>query len=98
MTRDRALQILREHEVDFRAKGVTHLRLFGSVARDEANDESDVDVIVDFDPEMQLSLLDLSAVWGDLHDLFGTDIDLVREKTLRSHLKDRVLREAVVAF
>jgi uncharacterized protein len=98
MTRDRALQILREHEADLKAKGVVHLRLFGSVARDEANEGSDVDVIVDFDPAMRLSLLHMSDVWGDLHEFLGKDIDLVREKTLRPHLKDRVLREAVSAF
>ncbi len=98
MTRDDALALLRQHEANFRAKGVVHLRLFGSVARDEANEGSDVDVIVDFEPERRLTLLDLGSIWGDLHEVLGTDVDLVREKTLRAHVRDRALGEAVVVF
>ena len=64
MTRDRALTILREHEAELRAKGVAHLRLFGSVARDEATELSDVDVLVDFEPEKPVTLLTLSGLWG----------------------------------
>ena len=98
MTRDRALQILREHEAEFKAKGVTHLRLFGSVARDEANEESDVDVMVDFDPEVILTLWELSSVRLDLCDLLATHVDLVREKTMKPQIRERALREAVLAF
>ena len=98
MTRDHALQILRDHEAQFKAKGVTHLRLFGSVARDEANDESDVDVMVDFDPEMQLTLWELAGVHADLSEMLGTDVDVVRETTMREVVRTRALREAVSAF
>lgn len=98
MTRDRALQILREHEADFKAKGVTHLRLFGSVARDEANDQSDIDVMVDFDPDLTLTLWEMSSVRLDLCDFLSTPVDLVREKTMKPHIRERALREAVIAF
>lgn len=98
MTRDRALQILREHEADFKAKGVMHLRLFGSVARNEANEQSDVDLMVDFDPEVTLTLWEMSSVRLDLCDFLATPVDLVREKTMRPHIRERALREAVLAF
>ena len=98
MTRDHALQILRDHEAQFKAKGVTHLRLFGSVARDEANEQSDVDVMVDFDPEMTLTLWELSSIRLDLCDFLCTPVDMVREKTMKPHIRERALREAIVAF
>ncbi len=98
MTRDRALQILREHEADFKAKGVTHLRLFGSVARDEANEQSDVDVMVDFDPSTLLTLWEMSSVRLDLCDLLSTPVSLVLEENLRPHVRARVLQDAILAF
>ena len=98
MNRDRALQILREHEAEFKAKGVTHLRLFGSVARDEATSTSDVDVMVDFDPEMTLTLWELGGLHADLSDMLGSDVDVVRETTMKEAVRTRALREAVLAF
>ena len=98
MTRDRALQILREHEAEFKAKGVLHLRLFGSVARDEATSTSDVDVMVDFDPTVILTLWELAGVHADLRDMLGIDVDVVRETTMKEAVRTRALREAVVAF
>lgn len=98
MTRDDALALLRQHEANFRAKGVVRLRLFGSVARDEANEGSDVDVIADFSPEMVLTLWELGSVHADLSALFGKDVDLVREATLKGPIRARALKEAIVAF
>jgi len=49
MRRARALQIIAEHEADLRSLGVRSLSIFGSVARDEAEPESDIDLLVEFD-------------------------------------------------
>ena len=98
MTRDRALAILREHEADFKAKGVAHLRIFGSVARDEANAKSDVDVMVDFAPGCDYGLFALGGLQQDLCEMLGTDVDLSREPWLREQVRKRALKEAVFAF
>ena len=50
---------LREHRDELTAAGIVHLRVFGSVARGEANDSSDVDLIAEFDKTMKLTLLDM---------------------------------------
>jgi predicted nucleotidyltransferase len=68
-------------------------RVFGSVARDEATDSSDVDLLVDFTPEA--GLLDEIGLRLALADLLHTDVDVVASDTLRGDLRDRILREAV---
>ncbi|NMF59678.1 nucleotidyltransferase family protein [Pseudanabaena yagii] len=73
--------------------GACNVRVFGSVARGEADLESDVDFLVDL--EMGRSLLDLGGLLMDLQELLGCRVDVVTEKGLRQRIRDRVLREAV---
>jgi predicted nucleotidyltransferase len=98
MRRDQALAILRAHEAELRASGVLHLRLFGSVARDEATDTSDIDVLAYFDPNQRLSLWTLGGLQQQLVELLGRDVDLVRESRLLGRVRERALNEAVLAF
>lgn len=69
-----------------------HPRVFGSVARGEANATSDVDVLVDFTAEA--SLLDETGLRLALTDLLNIEVDVVASDTLRGRLRERVLREA----
>ncbi len=73
--------------------GASHLRVFGSVARGDARSESDVDILIDI--EDGRSLLDIIAMKQDLEDLLGCSVDVGLGRSLRSGLRDRVLREAV---
>ena len=73
-------------------RGVRNVRLFGSVARDEAGPDSDVDFLVDLEPGR--SLLDLGGLLMDLQKLMGRKVDVVTETGLRPRLRPRVLREA----
>ena len=75
------------------AHGAKNVRLFGSVARGEADAESDLDVLVDLEPGR--SLFDLGGLLVDLQDLLGLKVDVVTEKGLRPRLRERVLKEAV---
>jgi uncharacterized protein len=72
---------------------VTSLRLFGSFARETATDDSDVDMIVEFDGKATFDRY-MSTLFL-LEDLLGCRVDLATEKALRIELKDRILREAV---
>jgi len=73
--------------------GARNVRIFGSVARGEAEAASDVDLLVDMEPGR--SLLDLGGLLMDLQDLLGCPVDVVTEKGLRKRIRDEVLKEAV---
>lgn len=73
--------------------GARNLRIFGSVARNEAGPKSDVDVLVTFEPER--TLLDVAGFELGLEDLLGCEVDVVEEGGLSPHLEKRILAEAV---
>ncbi len=79
------------HEVA-RRHGVRRLRVFGSQARDQARPDSDLDLLVDLEPER--TLLDLIALRQDLEDVLGCRVDVVTESALSPHLRDEVLAQA----
>ena len=97
MRRDEALRILREHSVEIRAYGVQGLFLFGSVARDEATPESDVDILVDFDPEAQIGLFEFLRLQRFLSRLLGRRVDLVTREAIRPQLAKHILQDLVDA-
>ncbi len=90
----KALHILETHRRELRERfGVTSLRLFGSVARDEASEQSDVDVLVDFDETP--SLFGFLRLQGYLQDLLGTKVDLVTETGLKERARPYVEKDAI---
>lgn len=72
--------------------GARNVRIFGSIARRDADAASDVDFLVDMDRGR--SLFDLGALLMDLQDALGCEVDVVTEKGLRERIKPRVLAEA----
>jgi len=73
-------------------RGAFNVRVFGSVARGEANPDSDVDFLVDM--EDGRSLFDLGGLLYDLQNLLHRKVDIVTEAGLHWYIKDRVLKEA----
>jgi len=92
MRRDVALKVLREHKQEFEERyGVTRLGIFGSIARDEATYESDVDVVV----EMAPNLFGRVSLKEELETILGVKVDLVRYwRRMNHYLKSRIDREA----
>ncbi len=87
------LQVKREQILQTAAKyGAYNIRIFGSVARQEADANSDVDFLV----EMQCgrSLFDIGGLLMELQDILGCKVDVVTEKGLRQRIRERVLNEA----
>ncbi len=74
-------------------RGAYNVRVFGSVARGEADSKSDIDLLVDLEPGR--SLFDLGGLLMDLQDLLGKHLDVVTERGLRERIRERVLKEAV---
>jgi len=69
------------------------VRVFGSVARGESTERSDVDLLIK--PRDGCSLFDLGGLLEDLQDLLGCQVDLVTEDGLKPRLRDRILKEAL---
>ena len=90
-------QILTEKRADIlriaAEHGASNVRIFGSVARGEANDASDVDVLVELEPGR--SLLDHVELKQDIEELLGRKVDVVEANALHWYIRDRVLQEAV---
>lgn len=84
--RDAILEIARRH-------GVLDIRVFGSVARGDADSDSDVDLLVELEPGR--SLFDLGGLLMDLRDFVGGPVDVVTPAALQERVRTRVMHEAV---
>ena len=94
MKRQEILNRLREHREELRARGVGSVALFGSVARDDALDTSDVDLLVEF--ERPTGLLGLIGLKRRLEEILQVGkVDLLTPEGLHPALKERILAEAV---
>ena len=93
MDRDEVIDRLRRSDADLRRLGVKSRRLFGPVARGEATDQSDVDLLVAFDGPATVS--GFMALKIFIEDLLGVRVDLVTETGLREGVRPHVEREAI---
>jgi len=78
---------------------IKELALFGSVLREDFNEHSDIDVLVQFDKEADLSLFDLFDIQEEFEQVFGREIDLVEKEGLRNpYRRRRILDTAKVVY
>lgn len=96
MPKRKPSELLAEHREEIlqiaTKRGASNIRVFGSVARGEDDENSDVDLLIDL--ERGRSLLDLSGLIIDIEDVLGIKVDVGTEKSLKPHLRDQVLAEA----
>ncbi len=98
MEREKALAILRNHAEELNAAGIRHLALFGSVARNEAREESDIDIILELDPSHKTTLVTLARLQQRLTDILGKTADVSTASWMKDHIREQALREAIGAF
>lgn len=92
--RQEVLERIRSERERFRDLGVRRLGLFGSFARDEATGESDVDLLVEFEPGEKSYRRFMSAVFL-LEELLGREVELVTPEGLSPYLRDEIARSVV---
>jgi uncharacterized protein len=102
MRRDEALTLLRAHEAELRQAGINALSLFGSVARNEAESGSDVDVLISLDDAIRHSgfryVGRLAAIGDRLRGILGSDVDVVTEPVRKERLRLAIAKDKVIAF
>lgn len=86
---------LREHADEIREQGIVSLAIFGSRARGDERPDSDLDVLVAYDPEHPFTLYDLVRVERLLEDLTGLDVHVSTRDGFRPQRLDRVLKDAI---
>jgi predicted nucleotidyltransferase len=91
MTREEFFTRIAAHRLELARAGVCRLGVFGSVARNEAGPESDVDILVEF--EDVPDLYEFAALRERLAEILGRPVDLTTPQALRQHLRSRVLGE-----
>jgi predicted nucleotidyltransferase len=95
----RVLQVLRQNRASLEKAGIRHAEIFGSVARGEDTPDSDVDILVDLDPELVDDLFAYSKVRRTLQNLVGRPVDIARKGRPRSPEMDaEIERDAVHAY
>jgi len=77
---------------------IRRLSFFGSVLRDDFTPESDVDVLVEFEPDVRVGLIALGGMEVELSGILGREVDLSTEGCLSPYFREEVLREAAPAY
>lgn len=95
---DQVMGVLRTHGAELRRAGIRHLSLFGSVARGDADANSDVDLAVEFDPAARMDLMRLTALERRLGEILGRRVDLLPEPAEKPRLRSNIERDRQRAF
>jgi predicted nucleotidyltransferase len=93
-----AVSRLRGAKAGLRKHGVAHIDLFGSIVRNEADSESDIDVVVEFKQRRGMSLSKFASLRTKLEDILGYEVDLAENKSLRPEVKRAFQRDALRVF
>jgi len=92
------IRLLRSNRAELEKIGIRHAEIFGSVARGEDLPDSDVDILVDLDPDIVRDLFAYSRVQRTLQDLVGRRVDIARRGRTRPEIDADLIRDAVHAY
>jgi uncharacterized protein len=89
---------LRENEAFLRAHGVSHAALFGSRARGDARPDSDIDIMVEFDPGAHVTVFNYAGLKEYIAGLFDGPVDVVSREGLKPYVRPAATTDAIYAF
>jgi uncharacterized protein len=96
--REEIIATLRAHQAELRRRGVRHAALFGSVARGEGKRTSDIDILIELDPQAPVGLFEYVGITQYLADLFPVRVDVANRSSLKPLVRPNVERDALYAF
>jgi predicted nucleotidyltransferase len=96
--KDAIIARLRASEAELRARGVTHAALFGSRARGDHGPDSDIDIIVDIDPSVDMSIYEYVGLKRYIASLLEGPVDVIDREGLKPYIRPPAEGEAVYAF
>jgi predicted nucleotidyltransferase len=98
MNRQEAIDILVAHRDDLRARGVRRAALFGSVARGENRQDSDLDILIELDPGAEIGIFEYAGIRRYIAELFAGSVDVVDRMSLKPHVRPSAESDAIYAF
>ncbi len=98
MTRDQVIARLRANEQQLRQRGVMHAALFGSVARNEATPDSDIDILIEIEPDAPVGVFEYVGIKQYIAALFEGPVDVVDREGLKPYVRPAVTTDAIYAF
>jgi predicted nucleotidyltransferase len=98
MNSHEALETLRRSENALRARGVRRAALFGSLARGEDRPDSDIDIMVEIDPEASITVFDYVGIKEYIAGLFDRPVDVVSRDSLKPYIRPAAMADAIYAF
>lgn len=98
MDRQAVIARLREHAPELKAAGLMHVRVYGSTVRGESSPDSDVDLLVEFDPGKRQTLVSVGNLQSRLSELLDVRVDLSAAEWMREPARSQAIKEAVLAF
>jgi uncharacterized protein len=97
MEREQVIALLRKNRGVMRRFSVRRLYIFGSVARGEGKKDSDVDILVEYEPDAHVGLFQFVRLRRELSNILGCEVDLATPDSLHKELREDILKEAVHA-
>ena len=98
MDREHVLATLRAHEPELRHRGVLHAALFGSLARNEVQPTSDIDILIEVVPDAPIGVFEYVGITQYLADLFPNRVDVTNRDRLKPLVRPSAERDAMYAF
>jgi uncharacterized protein len=96
--RERVIATLRAHQSELHQRGVSHVALFGSIARGEGKRTSDIDILVELEPQARIGLFEYVGITQYLADLFPVRVDVANRSSLKPLVRPTIERDAIYAF
>jgi predicted nucleotidyltransferase len=98
MDKEEVITTLKSHEPELRHRGVLHAALFGSVARGDNRPDSDIDIMIEVDPEALITVFGYVGLKEYIASLFNEPVDVVDREGLKPYVRPAATTDALYAF